>query len=247
MDTCSRPDCDRSVIAKGLCASHYQTQRLATQRASARAESRPCLQCGRDLAGKRPNARFCDSACKEASYSAANQAVVAAKRVGRTCVWCKGPLGATQSGKAQTCSLKCRNDWQNSKRDTQRQVEWDARKQPCPACGKDIPSDRKRGTIYCSEPCRRKVLSARWRERSPGYMRQYHYGISPEDFDALLASQEGRCPICGSDVHRAKGWHLDHDHVTGKVRGILCGPCNNGLGNFNDDPARLRAAAEYLE
>jgi hypothetical protein len=80
-------------------------------------------------------------------------------------------------------------------------------------------------------------------------MRQYLYGLSRERFEALLAEQGGGCAICHTADWPGKDNrpHVDHDHATGNVRGILCGGCNNGLGNFADDPARLRAAADYLE
>lgn len=77
------------------------------------------------------------------------------------------------------------------------------------------------------------------------------YGITPEDFDAMLAAQNGRCAICGEPPDPdGKGaysrLHIDHDHQTGVVRGLLCGRCNQGLGYFKDDPARLSAAIDYL-
>lgn len=73
------------------------------------------------------------------------------------------------------------------------------------------------------------------------------YGLTPDDLDRLLARQGNRCAICGEE-HRGRGkrLHVDHDHATGKVRGLLCGPCNVALGGFNDDPTRLRAAVRYL-
>ena len=82
----------------------------------------------------------------------------------------------------------------------------------------------------------------------PGYMRQYLYGITPEQFAERLESQGGRCAICRTDTPGGKGgWHVDHDHVTGVIRGLLCHRCNLMLGNAADDPARLRAAVAYLE
>lgn len=77
------------------------------------------------------------------------------------------------------------------------------------------------------------------------------YGITPEQFDALLASQGGVCAICGKLPPAIKGapgqWNVDHCHKTGAVRGILCSPCNIGIGQLGDDPDRLRVAIAYLE
>jgi hypothetical protein len=69
------------------------------------------------------------------------------------------------------------------------------------------------------------------------------YGLTLEKFDALLASQGGVCPICG----RPDPDNVDHDHVTGKVRGILCWNCNVAIGQFAADIDRFVAAAAYLD
>ena len=59
----------------------------------------------------------------------------------------------------------------------------------------------------------------------------------------MLEAQGGMCAICGT----APAAHVDHDHETGAVRQLLCFNCNGGLGQFNNDPAALRAAADYVE
>ena len=69
------------------------------------------------------------------------------------------------------------------------------------------------------------------------------YGISAEEADLMLAEQNGLCAICRT----AAAVHVDHDHETGAVRSLLCFNCNGGLGQFRDDPAVLRAAADYVE
>lgn len=64
----------------------------------------------------------------------------------------------------------------------------------------------------------------------------------------MLASQGGGCAICQKPDGEGKDrLHLDHDHETGKARGLLCGPCNRGIGMLRDDPALVRKALDYLE
>ena len=76
-----------------------------------------------------------------------------------------------------------------------------------------------------------------------------NYGLTPEQFDILFIAQGRKCKVCGSADPRKKGdtWSVDHDHQTGKVRGILCHGCNTGIGFFKDNPDHLRKAAAYLE
>lgn len=68
--------------------------------------------------------------------------------------------------------------------------------------------------------------------------------LSAEEYDTLLQRQKGVCAICGRKPEERLV--VDHDHSSGKVRGLLCSPCNLGLGIFEDDPGRLVAGAEYL-
>jgi hypothetical protein len=91
----------------------------------------------------------------------------------------------------------------------------------------------------------------RYRIRHPYYTATQHrlskYGVSGEQFQSLLALQGNRCGICGSEFKGSQDHHLDHDHITGKVRGILCRRCNRAIGLLHDDPSILRSAIGYLE
>lgn len=80
-------------------------------------------------------------------------------------------------------------------------------------------------------------------------MRRYLYGITPEQWQAQLEAQDYRCAICRREDWGGKHGvpHADHCHETDRFRGILCDWCNRGIGQFSDDPALLRAAADYLE
>lgn len=72
------------------------------------------------------------------------------------------------------------------------------------------------------------------------------YGVSAEQIKAMLEAQGYVCAICGAPPKR-KALAVDHDHNTGRVRAMLCHPCNGALGLMRDDPERLRKAIAYLE
>ena len=77
------------------------------------------------------------------------------------------------------------------------------------------------------------------------------YGITVEEYEKLFKDQENKCKICGIHMNNAKGkgkcLTIDHDHKTGKVRGLLCGKCNSGLGLFNEDIEIIQNALNYLK
>lgn len=88
------------------------------------------------------------------------------------------------------------------------------------------------------------------RERHSAYDRAYRlrkrFGLSVEEYDRILESQNAGCAICGQSCSTGKGLAVDHDHETGRVRGLLCRRCNQGIGLFADDAEMLRRAGEYL-
>jgi hypothetical protein len=93
--------------------------------------------------------------------------------------------------------------------------------------------------------------------RGPEYIRasviKSLYGITPEEYEVLLKKQKGVCAICKRPErlkNRYRGicrLHIDHDHKTNKVRGLLCSTCNFALGGFNDNPTYLLNAINYLK
>lgn len=113
---------------------------------------------------------------------------------------------------------------------------------------------RRKGGLfpYCKE-CRRVLRRTRYREdRAYSHERavRKNYGLTANDYGAMLEAQGGTCAICGvsaSDiVYKSKRLQVDHCHASGKVRGLLCAGCNRGLGSFKDDPELLRSAMKYL-
>lgn len=106
-----------------------------------------------------------------------------------------------------------------------------------------------------ANPERVRATQAAWRQRNLEKVRRKARhknwrkdGLDPEACERLLSQHNnGHCEICASRVPGGKGgWHVDHDHATGKLRGILCGSCNRGLGFFRDDTDVLEAAVRYL-
>lgn len=85
-------------------------------------------------------------------------------------------------------------------------------------------------------------------DRSPERMRRQllkRHGLSPEDYQKMFDEQEGRCEICGNPPGPT-ALHIDHNHNTGQIRGLLCSNCNTGLGMLQESVDNLEAAVVYL-
>jgi hypothetical protein len=107
----------------------------------------------------------------------------------------------------------------------------------------------------------KKCICAYRRERyanSDGLseMRKHHlkrtYGLSAARYERMLTRQGGVCAICGHGEKcirngKAQSLAVDHDHETGKVRGLLCSKCNQGLGHIEDDISRVKSIIAYIE
>lgn len=99
--------------------------------------------------------------------------------------------------------------------------------------------------LYCSQKCADRAYTSRYLRRT--------YKITLEDYERLLKSQNGRCAICGGEGflmdasrHKVK-LVVDHDHKSGRIRGLLCHNCNRALGLLHDDSTALQTALEYLK
>jgi len=71
------------------------------------------------------------------------------------------------------------------------------------------------------------------------------FGLTLEDYDRMLADQDGGCAVCGDPPGRS-ALHVDHCHESGQVRGLLCFRCNSAIGNLRDDPDVVASALAYL-
>lgn len=112
---------------------------------------------------------------------------------------------------------------------------------------------RKDGLSYYCKACSsvanrearlRLTPEERTRRHFEGQLR-FAYGLEPEDFAQIKLNQQNKCAVCS--VVFKESPHVDHCHKTGKLRGLLCRFCNQGLGMFRDAPENLRAAANYLD
>ena len=102
---------------------------------------------------------------------------------------------------------------------------------------RDCSNEYRRGRKYKTCPIKKRAQDLK-----------SNYGITPEYVRELLWTQGYRCAICGTKNHGGKhnSWNVDPCHKTGKVRGMLCGPCNRGLGCFKDSRHSLIVAANYV-
>ena len=107
---------------------------------------------------------------------------------------------------------------------------------PCRNCGSIKRYLSSRSCVSCAKEVK---LDPQVRRK---YALRQKYGLSLEEYDTMMHKQNGACAICGSNGRL----HVDHNHDTGKVRGLLCMDCNTGIGKLQDSADLLKKAAEYL-
>ena len=122
------------------------------------------------------------------------------------------------------------------------------KKRYCATCANERRLEQARR--YKAAIVDRETYLANKRERE----RVRRYGITNEQFDAMLGAQLGLCAVCGNPPIRKHSWagrepklHVDHDHISGDVRALLCQDCNHMLGSSGERSAVLRAAADYVD
>lgn len=114
---------------------------------------------------------------------------------------------------------------------------------PCKICGDNF-SPLAPSHLHCSDVCST-------RGQSENYLRRcYNIGVS--DYEAMLEDQNHCCKLCDGEgfvmaKHHSMKLVVDHCHITGAVRGLLCHNCNRALGLMQDNTQTLRAAIDYLE
>lgn len=222
--------------------------------------SKPCKRCGEPKA--RGRSVYCGDECAGLALRDRHDAKKA-KRM-QACKRCGGPkeLGLQGRGYCDECRrvIADSSASHESERGRRRHLAAMAARDE-----KGIPrrrrSDAAEGQKWCAR-CQqfRSIGSfARNKDKPSAYcipcQRAYNqerrllktYGITWDEYDFLLSCQDGRCAICQGKP-RKYALAVDHDHKTGEIRGLLCSKCNHKLlGSANDDPARLRRAADYLE
>lgn len=111
----------------------------------------------------------------------------------------------------------------------------------CVVCSKKFTPTRK-DRIYCTKKCKDRAIKI-----------SRKYGITSSQIHKFYKKIKGKCEICGvrGDIHelgfmKRESLCIDHDHTTGKFRGLLCGHCNKGLGYYRDNVESLREAIRYL-
>ena len=126
-----------------------------------------------------------------------------------------------------------------------------ATKRVCAKCGKICYA---RNIPYTCRACKTHTVEY-WKNYKANWIRKKKYDIDEDQFDLLWAVFKGKCGICNNDLIMpvlSRGQPLnavaiDHSHITGNLRGLLCNGCNKGLGLFKDNPEYLKSAAKWVQ
>lgn len=199
---------------------------------------RTCAQCGTSLPWT-PRRKYCDPCALDVKRRQARQAY----RNGRR------KIGAALAGDEVMTECKyCGTSFTH--------VFRSIRRTSCDDCARRL-SGQARDRWAKNNPDRIAAIKQRYRQGKTGRanesersQRFRRYGVTAEWYEQQLASQAGRCANRGcrapSPGGRHNAWHIDHDHLTGQVRGLLCNGCNIAAGHAQDDPDVLKGLSDYI-
>lgn len=123
----------------------------------------------------------------------------------------------------------------------------------CAVCNGKFTPEVYNQTLCSNAECKREAAvrrSAKYYRRNKLDLLKTQvkkYGITVEDFHRMLVEQGGVCAICRTNCNVNRRLCIDHCHVTGKVRGLLCSECNSAIGKLKDDKELIKNALNYLE
>jgi hypothetical protein len=153
----------------------------------------------------------------------------------RICEYCGKEFVIKNIKTKRFCSRLCKNRCLSKRNQKLKRKSYKGVKL-CVYCGKEFFSTRK-SHICCSHPCSTKVAQL-----------SRDFGLTITKYNALIEKQEGKCPVCGVHQRDLKiTLCVDHNHGTGKVRGLLCSNCNIGLGLIGDTLEKAERLVQYLK
>lgn len=190
-------------------------------------ETRPCVVCGELFTTSRTLRKYCSGRCQNKAHR---------DRVRRplepiVCGGCRVEFVPT-SRRQRVCSKRCHMRVRLG-------LDVIADERPCGYCG-EIFTSRDGRQLYCSDLCGRTSKGLR--------QARLLYGLEPDLYRDILKRQQGVCAVCRQPERTVRNrlMAVDHDHVTGQIRGLLCSQCNRAIGMLGDDPDRITAAARYV-
>jgi predicted nucleic acid-binding Zn ribbon protein len=192
-----------------------------------------CPVCGVKFSPYKVNQKYCGQLCRVVNNQAEKKANREAARIRiRECPGCGTAFEPV--GRQRFCSMRCGQRIQTRKRLSIAVPVMGT----CWWCQAEFRlTDGRR--FYCSAEHARFVKSL-WNVGK--------YGITRDDYREAWFRQDGKCAACGRPERTARNHLLcvDHDHVTGRFRGLLCSHCNRAIGLLDDDPVVIEAAARYV-
>lgn len=194
---------------------------------------RQCEVCGREYLQRKPSQRTCSVACRarlprRTGGPRAKSGLAVRLCQNPECGREYQPVRENQIACSRVCLVKTPS-YQASQRRTDNRPE------------RRAAQNRRRNLPTASDPEERRLVNLQANLSRAGLK------ITREQLRAWVAGRLKQCAICDRFPSGPRDLHLDHDHQTGQLRDWLCGNCNQGLGNFRDDPELLRAAADYIE